>query len=204
MKNKYTMKIVLPMLLGLTFAFNLQCQEIYTNKSSPGSNSYLFLGAVRTSKQKVVEVKVWGNDRIEYKALDELTQSDLLTGEDFTDTLFKQGLHFQLEGYEPFWKAKIEKNQLSILSPESDQEQKHAVRFYANKQGMNPGFFAMFSTENEAIFGAINSIEIAPGQKQRICEYLIPEEDESLYEVYISIEERIYRGCATITDSKIK
>ena len=203
MKNKYTMKIVLLLLLGFSFAFDLQCQEVYTDKSSPASNSYLFLGAVRTNKQKVTEVKVWGNDRIEYKALDELMQSDLLIGENFTDTLFKQGLHFQLEGYEPFWKAKIEKNSLSILDLESGQEQKQAVRFYANKQGMDPGFFAMFSTENGTIFGTINYIGIARGQEQQTCEYLIAE-DESLYEVYISIEAQIYRGCATITDSRIK
>ena len=203
MKNKYTMKIVLLLLLGLSFAFDLQCQEVYTDKSSPASNSYLFLGAVRTNKQKVTEVKVWGNDRIEYKALDELMQSDLLIGEDFTDTLFKQGLHFQLEGYEPFWKAKIEKNSLSILDLESGQEQKQAVRFYTNKQRVDPGFFAMFSTENGTIFGTINYIGIARGQEQQTCEYLIAE-DESLYEVYISIEAQIYRGCATITGNRMK
>ena len=187
-------------MLNVIFVFDLQCQEIYTDKSSQSASSYLFLGAVRASKQKALEIKVWSNDRIEYKALNELTQSDLLTGEDFAETLFKQGLYFQLEGYEPFWKAKIEKDKLSIFSPESDQEQKHAVRFYANKHGVNHRFFAMFSTENGAVFGVINYIGVDPGQGQQACEYLIPEEDESLYEVYISIQERIYRGCATITD----
>lgn len=73
--------------------------------------------------------------------------------------------------------------------------------FYSDARSLSSVFFAMFASKDGTVFGAINYTGLAPGNGQRFCEYNLAEE-ASLYEVYISVEGQIYKGCATIGNSR--
>jgi len=163
-------------------------QEIYLNKKS--QDTCLFLGGIADGQLKVIE-----NGYIVFRKAEDLMQVGLLTGDEFTKELFQQNLCFELEGYEPFWKVVIYGDNLTVWLPDGYGEKQYKI---CNEESLSPDFFAMFSTECGSIFGTINYIGISSAGEQRVCEYNIPEEENSLYEAYVSIQGKAFKGCATI------
>jgi len=186
-----SMKIItLCILLSFSFLPAVRGQEIFFDAKS--RDTCLFLGGIAEGNYfKVIE-----NGDIVFRKADDLTQVGLLTGNEFTDELFRQNLCFESEGYEPFWNVRIFRDTLILRLPDDDGEKLYKVRLYTNEGSLSSEFFAMFSTECGNIFGTINYIGVSGG-KQRVCEYNIADE-ASLYEVYINIRGKVCKGCATI------
>ena len=189
------MRIISLLCLCLGLLTTAYGQEVYRDKSS--GESFLFLGEITLDKQ---ELKVFHEGVISFKAQNQLEQDGLLIGKEFTDALFSQGLYFQLDGYEPFWSVRITQDELTALTFGNGDEGKgqYAIHFYSDARSMSPTFFAMFISENGRVFGTINNIGLTPRQEQKVCEFNIPGNGDSLYEVYISMDGVIYKGCATI------
>ena len=184
-------KIIICFLLSICVSSAIYGQEIYLDINS--QDTCLFLGGIVDGERfKVIE-----NGNVVFKKAEDLTQVDLLTGSNFTDELFKQNLCFELEGYEPFWKVTIFRDNLIIWLPDEDDEKQYKIRLYINEGRVSSDFFAMFSTECGNVFGAINYVGAPRAGERRVCEYNLSDED-SLYEAYISIHGKAHKGCATI------
>lgn len=182
-------KTVLLILIASYIIIPVHGQELFVDKIS--QDTCLFLGGIRTGEK---ELKVFGKDGIVFRHMNKLEQVGLLEGEEFAKTLFEHGLYFELEGYEPFWQATITRDSIVVTEYTSEPE-RHAIRFHA---GGHPGFFAMFSGADGNIYGTINYIGLTPNEPQRPGEYNIPEDEESLYDAFLCVRDKIYRGNATI------
>ena len=183
--------ITLCFLLSFWFLPIVYGQEVYLNKKS--RDTCLFLGGIADCQLKVVE-----NGDIVFRKAEDLTQVGLLTGDEFVDELFRKNLCFQLDGYEPFWKVVIFGDNLTVWLPDDNGEKQYKICLQTNEEGLSPDFFAMFSTECGSIFGTINDIGITSEGEHRVCEYNISDEENSLYEAYVSIQGKAFKGCATI------
>lgn len=185
------MKTIVIYLLLFCIPYTIYSQELYMDIHS--KDTCLFLGGIVDGNQfKVVE-----NGDVVFKKAKDLTQVGLLIGNEFTDELFNKNLCFKLEGYEPFWDARIFRNIITLWIPGDDVQRSYKIHLHTSEGSMSPDFFALFSTECGTIFGSINNIGVSSNKKQRICEYNLADED-SLYEVYISIQGLACKGCATI------
>lgn len=175
-------------------------QEIFLDKIS--QDTCLFIGGIKSEKNDML--KVFEDSKITFKNSEDLEQVGLLIGKEFTNKLFKSGLCFELNGYEPFWNAIIFKDEINIYIPEKDNREDYKINLYTNEESSDPIFFAMFSSKCGNIFGTINNIGSGTKDKCHVCEYLIPEYEDSIYEVYINIYGKIYKGCGTIRQYETK
>jgi hypothetical protein len=80
-----------------------------------------------------------------------------------------------------------------------DENETYKIEIYTDRSGTIPRFYMMFQdTENGRAFGLINYLGKYPAD-QRTCECNISEKEVSLFEAYIYIKGKIYRGCAKIS-----
>ena len=131
------MKNILLILLSSFALTPVYGQELFVDTASRDTS--LFLGSVNINREKL---KVFENGDIIFKEAVNLTQVGLLIGDEFTDRLFKHSLYFELTGDEPFWKATIYKDSLSIWSWDDDNWNYHKIRLYTSKEDTSPTFFA--------------------------------------------------------------
>lgn len=192
LSERKRIKISILILLSFCAFLPMNGQEIFVDNIS--GDTCLFVGCIEDGNK----LKVYEQGKFTFKDHANLTQVDLLIGNEFTDTLFKEGLCFRLDGYEPFWNASIFKNTLNLWLPEDDSSKQYHINTYTSERSLSSVFFMMFISECGTIFGTINNIGLTYDNQCRICEYNIPEEGQSLYEVYLSVKGSIYKGCVTI------
>ena len=189
------MKVLFTILLLLFTFITTYAQEIYIDDKT--LDTCLFLGGINTDNDK--ELKVIENGKIVFKNFDNLTQIGLLIGKEFTDEVFKQGLCFELNGYEPFWNIKLLKDKIIVWDMETGERIEYTVNLHTDLHTLTSVFYAMFSVNDFSIYGTINNIGFWPNSKcQCICEYDIPEKENPLFEAYVYIKGRVYKGCVTI------
>lgn len=188
------MKQLFLILTALYCVPSLCAQELFIDKMA--NDTCLFIGNICMDQD--IKLKVFENGDIRYKSLTDLMQVDILVGSEFTNELFNSDLCIKLDGYEPFWEGTIFKDTLCLYQPEDDTFLKYKVSLQINDGSLNPNILIMFISDSGSIFGAINYLGMNLDHKCGFCQYIIPEDGESLYEVFISIKGRVYRGCATI------
>ena len=168
-------------------------QEVFTDTHNNKQN--IFLGAY---SENLDSLKILENGVVKWKNINNLEQIDICSTKEFYEKISQQGLSFTLEGYEPFWEIKIEKNNLIYL--DDDGENKECkIEIFIDEQQMNQRFTIMFKSHDHNIFGLISYLGFQPFE-QGICECNISEEI-SLYEAYVCINKKIHRGCAKIENN---
>ncbi|WP_159565232.1 hypothetical protein [Budvicia diplopodorum] len=159
----------------------------------------LFLGSVHDDQVKVLEY-----NNILLKDKSSLVQNGALSGKQFINRVFSRRLHFEMEGHEPLWQAKLTKNGLVFIGP--DKQQRYQTTIYINEKDTGGAYYFTFRSHKDNVFGVVNYLGLR-SENQRMCEYNIGDSD-SLYEVYLEINGRNYRGCATLnnqeTESPVK
>ncbi|MCX8533198.1 hypothetical protein [Chryseobacterium luquanense] len=180
-------KLICTVLLALT-CYLIFSQEIFSNNKA----KYLFIGSIKKDS-----IKVLANGKIEWIKNENLHQLDKLSTKDFLNKIFSQKLKFEMEGYEPFWNAKIYKNVLFFTDPVTGNEKKYNINYNYNINKVDSGVYFSFSDTSHKIHGYINYIGLENVKNGRICEYNLSEEN-TLYETFITVDGVIYKGCSVI------
>lgn len=165
----------------------IQAQEIYQLDHS--AQKYLSLGEINqdTNQYKLLDLKslaiVWIHK-------DKLKQQDLFNAEKFYDAILQNRLHFTLEGYAPFWKATIDKNQLMIDTPTLSNNI-FSIKIDIDKHPIDSVFLLSFKTHNAEVYGFIRKLT------DSTCEIMLTDH-ALMFEVFINIQGKPYKGCASI------
>ncbi len=182
---------VLTALAAIT-ATPCQAQEIYTCPRT--GKEYLSLGSISLEgKEKFLE-----NGEICWEERDSLKQSGFLNTVEFLDTIFSQNLQITMEGYEPFWKARLTKDSLFFCC--YDEPTTYPVRIIPSRT-LSSHIYIMFESQQGRVFGSIDYT----GQWNRsdnkecwqCCEFNI-EENRQLYSVFITVGDIALEGCVNI------
>lgn len=191
MKTK-RLKIFTIVLVSIFLGCFFFLQKVFERKEK----KYLFLGSIRNDSLKVSEdgKMLWLNRK-------ELNQIDKLTSKEFLNKLYSQKLQFEMEGYEPFWSAKIYKNELFFTDPESGIEKKYDISYVYNSNKENSGAYFSFSDHSKRIYGQINYLGMENTKPEKICEYNLSDEN-SLYDAFITVDGILYKGCSVIVNQK--
>lgn len=176
------MKIFLFILLSLTFSISVFSQEIYKTRQS--DKELLFLGAFNNQG-----FKVYDGTEIQYIAKDELEQIGQLSLKEVFDRFYSEELQITASGYEPFWNLVFKKD--SVKGTFIDKEINTPINYHYAKT-MGWGWSMMFSSENNGIMGLIRRTF-----SDCECSYEI-EDDTSLYEIFVCIDDNVYEGCLFI------
>lgn len=152
----------------------------------------LFLGSIHDDQVKVLEY-----NNILLKDKSSLVEGGVLSGKQFINRIFSRRLNFELEGQEPFWQAKLSKG--GLVFTVADKVQRYQTAIIINEQDNGSGYYFTFRSPKDNVFGVVNYLGLRSAS-QPVCEYNKGAEDDSLYEVYLQINGRNYRGCATINN----
>ena len=185
-------RFLILILTFITVSNTAICQEVFIDTLSNKQN--IFLGAYT---ENLDSMKTLEDGVIKWKYRKNLEQEDILSGEDFITEIFHHKLCFLLGGYEPFWSVKIvNKNKLVFHDFDSGEDKECEINIFVNNSRVAPEFYIMFKNIDNNVFGLINYLGwFRP--EQRLCEYNISEEI-SLYEAYVCINGKTYKGCAII------
>lgn len=166
-------------------------QEVFLNKNT----SEVVVSTGETDQDaSFLGVYLSGTAKKEDTSL--LEKTDYYNSGQFLDFMRKENLEFSLEGYEPFWSARLSENKFIFFNTQSGKEENYKIRLLPAK-GLSSHNYYMFSNTKGSVYGVINYLGYS-GKDQRFCEYNISEEGKSLYEVFIAVNGSIYEGCAVI------
>lgn len=174
--------------------FSVQCFSQEILRDSVSKNNYVFIGGVNKEKIKVLGK---GN-RVEWKDMHGLVPAGYRTSADFLRSIFKSHLYFECEGDEPFWKAGLSAGQFSFTDGSTGKEKKYQVIVNTNDGDIDESFSLMFKAKNGEVYGLIRSLGLYP-EKQETCSLCLTEE-KSIWEVFINVKGRLYKGCAVLKD----
>ena len=176
------------LLILLPIGYLIYSQEVFKKNKQ----NVIFLGSIKHDSLKVLK-----NSRITWISKSNLKQIGALPTKDFLPKIFAEKLQLQLEGYEPFWSARIDQKYLYFTGPESGIEKKHIIIFNYNLNKADQGVSFSFSNSTHTIFGTVNYIGFQTGENYRICEYNVSEEN-TLYEAYITFDGILLRECSVV------
>jgi len=169
----------------------ISCQSVYKNNES---NSIMFLGEYNDNE----EFKVYLNDSVQFVKRDSLEQINQYPTEEFIKVLDSFDLYFIGEGSEPFWDIKIKGNKAVFQSytlPD-DKQYKFLIETFVDKQS---GTHFMFKSLNNKLFGIISNID-GKKNKEQPCS-LSTTENYYVYEIYVTVNGKMYKGCAMIDEN---
>ena len=192
------MKPSIRTLLALAALTTIPCpaQEIVTSPKT--GKEYLFVGSLSEDGEKG---KFVDNRIFRWITLEGLQQSGFLTTEPFLEEVFSRGLHFEMEGYEPFWKARLTKNSLIFFDPVTGDETTYPIRIITNSGSLNSmHIYFMFEGRQGHVFGSVEyaGLRLRYPDRRECCEYLIFENETLLYSVLITVGDETYEGCAGV------
>ncbi|QXP52393.1 hypothetical protein [Cellulophaga sp. HaHa_2_1] len=176
MKNKISI------LLFLTINL-ISCQERYKNES-------IFLGEYNENEAKIFKIDT---DSIVFLDKQSLTQENQLNPVNFFKFLTDKNLYFIAEGDEPYWKLKLNSSNLYFVKFDSIKEEHISCEIYYDNQS---GFKIMFKSIDNRVFGLIRRVD-SRLEPNRACSIAVTE-NYLVYEAFITIENVLYKGCATI------
>ena len=178
------MKLIKLLWLILSFFPQLIiAQEVFTDSYG---KEYIYLGSTQNQKQNFLNT---GNGSIEWiniSTKQNMTQAGILSPSDFWNKLTQNSIGFHASGYEPFWDAKINQNQLQFIS---EKEGSTNIVIDLKNSSLTHNFVAFFHSHDN-IYGFIRSVST-----EAFCEASL-DEPASIYEVYIDYQGKIFEGCA--------
>lgn len=190
LKNNLKMKtnLLKSLILFFTSINTAHSQEVLKNLTS--SKEYFFIGGLQSDSIKVLSngSLLWINNKT-------LTQTNKLPTKDFIKKIFNNNLFFEANGDEPFWRATITKNKL-IFNNSNSKKTTYDIQINANTSDIDGSFYFMFNDKNGKAFGIIRGLGFYP-KDQKKCDLCLTEE-ATLYEVFIKVENSIYKGCASL------
>ncbi|MDU1891008.1 MAG: hypothetical protein E6767_09985 [Dysgonomonas sp.] len=187
------MKKLLLILCCIFFSKTIFAQDIFVDKTT--NQKCLFLGSLSLDRKKV---KALENGQILWKDFESAERTEILSTQEFLDTIFSYNLQFELSGYEPFWRATLTSDGISYTDYETNKTITYPIKISIG-HSLDSELFFMFSSPSENVSGLIYFNSLATPDTQRYCEFDIPEEENQLYCSFLSIGDRSYKGCAIIT-----
>jgi hypothetical protein len=183
--------IIIFLLLQANISF---AQEVFTDTLT--NREYLFLCGVSHDFQKM---KLHDGSKIIWKSYKELEQSDLLSSKNFLSKIFSRNLYFVLQGHN--WSAKMTGDSLNFPDYTTGELLKFNIKIYPDDDLMTR-FSVMFKSSDNRAFGVVTYKGWTSG-RQEICT-LDNGDDESfsLFDVYLCIDGKVYRGCVYIESEK--
>jgi hypothetical protein len=172
----------------------VQAQEIFTDTIS--NKEYLFLGSVSLCGQKAKVLDE--NSEISWKPFSEIEQSGLLDSKEFVGKISQHNLRFDFVGCEPFFRAEIHKDLFTFWDTETDETTGYSVKILTKDHTMDGQVLFMFSNERGTVFGVVYRKWFTNSDTQQFCEFNIPEEENTLYSTFFSVDNKVYNGCVTI------
>ncbi len=191
--NKLKYLFILLALLPVT----LWAQEMLTCKQT--RKEYLFLGSLSVEWQKGKFIE---NGKICWKDMDSLQQTDFLSTKAFLDIFFSQNLQFEMEGYEPFWKARLTNDLLIFFDPETGKETAYPMRIVPNTSTVDSHIYFMFEGKQGHIFGLVDYAGLRDSTGQEYCEYNLEEDEKALYRMFFTVGNKMYKGCVPLLMKK--
>jgi uncharacterized membrane protein len=183
------MKTILYIILLLLSTAGLS-QEVF--KDSVSKKEYLFIGSVKEDSLKLLI-----NKKVKWIKKEALVQTKKIRSKEFIKLVFNSKLFFEAEGDEPFWRAEIGSNKLTVFNSTNGKRKIYDISIRTNDGDIDNSFYCMFSDKKGTTYGLIRGLGLFP-KEQLYCQLCLSEET-SVYEVFINIEGLIYKGCAIIT-----
>jgi len=147
----------------------------------------IFLGAYNDNDQ----VRVFSNDAIQYTPKKDLNQTSQYSVQQLLDILDLHRLYFVASGEEPLWEFKLNQSELCFSINETEVE--FDIEIQVDKQS---GFNFMFQSGDNRAFGLIRRIDYKLNIQD--CCLLGLSNDYRVYETFISVDGKVYKGCAAI------
>lgn len=151
------------------------------------SKEYLHLGEVDHEKgYKLLDL---ATDEILWITENRLKQSNELTPEAFLDRIKRANLAFEFDLLQAGLKVTLSSSGKLTVFNYVDEEEHYHTTLNLSLGAIDNLFLLMFHTKNDAIYGVVKAAGYGHG-----CE--ITMDDTANYEVFISLQGKVYKGCA--------
>jgi uncharacterized membrane protein len=165
-------------------------QDVF--KDSISKKEYVFIGSIKEDSLKLLI-----NRKVKWIKKEALVQTNKIQSKEFINLVFNNQFFFEAEGDEPFWRAEIRSNKLTVFNSTNGKRKKYDIVIKTNDGDIDRSFYFMFSDKKRYLYGLIRGLGLFP-KEQKKCQLCLSEET-SVYEVFINIEGVIYKGCAIIS-----
>lgn len=180
-----TIKCLPAVLIFLLFGLQSNAQHLFLDTEN---KKWLFAGGLQQDS-----IKVASGNELRWLLKTSLTPYGTLNTSYFLQQVFKNGLFFQAEGDEPFWRMTIyEKTAILTINA----EKKYNIALQTNKADIDQSFCFTFHDPKMKVFGMIRSLGLFDKQQQA-CQLCLIDE-LTVYEAFITVGDTVYKGCATI------
>jgi uncharacterized membrane protein len=164
-------------------------QDVF--KENISKKEYVFIGSIQADS-----LKVFNSVKPIWIKKSNVEQVKKLSSKEFLSFVLSKNLKFVGQGDEPFWKIEILKNKLIYFDSKTGKKTNYGITLKTNDSDIDNSFSFMFSDAKTNVYGILRSVGLYPSA-QKHCQLCIAEEI-SLYEVFIHVDGKVFKGCATI------